>query len=295
MQICLSQKYLRSGNIPSLVPSFPAVLHGDVAGTVEAVGANVKNFIKGDLVFGWAGGLAGSDGALAEYMRIDHRLLAKKPANLNFEDAASISLTGLTAYEAIFLRANVQSGQTVLVYGGVGSVGQMGVQFAKLVGAVVYATVSNDEQAVLAKSLGADYVINYKNETVEDFVQKYTGAAGFDVVFDTVGNENLVNSFKAVRAMGTVVTTIAMFQTDLAPVHLKALHFHVVLLVITIASCQHELMEKFGDQLTQIAEWTAKGLVKVLTDDRKFSFEEVISAHEYAETGKNTGKIVIEH
>lgn len=285
--------YLRKGNIPALIPSFPAVLHGDVSGIVEAAGANVKNFRQGDAVFGWSGGLAGSDGALAEYMLVNHRLLAKKPVNLDFGNAAAISLIGLTAYEAIFLRANVQPGQTVLVYGGVGGVGQMGVQFAKLAGAVVYATVSNDEQAVQAKNLGADYVINYKNETVEDFVQKYTNGAGFDVVFDTVGNENLVNSFKAVKTMGTVVTTIAMIQTDLSPVHLKALHFHVVFLVITIASRHNELMEKFGEQLIRIAEWVEKGLVKVLTDDHQFSFEEVAKAHEYAEAGKNKGKIVI--
>ncbi|MDR1503885.1 MAG: alcohol dehydrogenase catalytic domain-containing protein [Prevotella sp.] len=142
---------IRGGHLPHLVPSFPAILHGDVAGIVEKTGANVKEFQVGDYVYGCIGGVIGIDGALAEYAKADYRLLSRIPENLSFEEAAAIPLVGITAYEAIFHRANIQPGQKVLVYGSVGGVGHLALQFAKVLGAEVYATVSNEQQAVIAK------------------------------------------------------------------------------------------------------------------------------------------------
>jgi NADPH2:quinone reductase len=93
----------------------------------------------------------------------------------------------------------------------------LGVQLAKVAGAQVWVTVSNERQSEIVKSLGADHVINYKTETVESFVEKYTSGRGFDVVFDTVGNENLANSFKAARLNGRVVTTSSLIDINLTP------------------------------------------------------------------------------
>lgn len=285
--------HLRKGSMPALVPAFPAILHGDVAGIVEQTGINAGNFKRGDLVFGWVGGLGESGGALTDLLVADHRLLAKAPKNVSYRDAAAVPLVALTAYEAIFERANVQPGQKVLVYGGVGGVGHMGVQFAKLAGAEVYAVVSNDDDVFKALSFGADHVISYKNESAEEIVQRYTGGEGFDVVFDTVGNQNLSSSFQTVKAYGTVVTTIALGQADLTPIHLKAASFHVVFLVIPIAANIPDFRARFGENLAIISEWIEEGSVKVHIDPSEFGFDDLVKAHEYAESGKSKGKVVI--
>ena len=285
--------HLRKGNMPALIPAFPAILHGDVAGIVEAIGANVTGFKKGESVYGWTGGFSGSGGALAEFMVADHRLLAKVPANIGYREAAAVPLVALTAYEAIFERARVRPAQKVLIYGGIGGVGHMGVQFAKIAGAEVYAVVTDDSHMPAVQNLGADYAINYHQMSTADLVQRYTGGAGFDVVFDTVGDQNLTNSFQAVKAHGTIVTTIALVQADLTPLHLKAVNFHVVFLAIPFAYHLAELKKKFGENLGIISEWLQQGKIKVLTDTSRFSFEDVPAAHEYAEAGKNTGKLII--
>lgn len=285
--------HLRKGSMPALVPSFPAVLHGDVAGIVEAAGKNVLAFKKGDAVYGWTGGLSGSGGALAEYMLADHLLIAKAPANLTLREAAGVPLVALTAYEAIFERAHVKAGQKVLVYGGAGGVGHMGVQFAKIAGAEVYAVVSKDSDIDTVLALGADHVINRNKQSTEELVHSFTDGAGFDVVFDTVGNENLVNSFQAVKAYGSVVTTIALLETDLTPIHLKAANFSVVFLAIPIAYQLPALRKKFGENLAVIAEWFESGKLKVLIDPKEFGFDDVSAAHEAAETGIKNGKLII--
>lgn len=181
---------IRGGHLPHLVPSFPAILHGDVSGIVEKIGANVSGFQVGDHVYGCVGGIIGINGALAGYTKADYRLLSKMPGTLNFAEAAALPLVGMTAYEAIFQRADIRPNQKVLIFGSVGGVGHLGLQFAKVLGAEVYATVSNDHQAEVAKDLGADYTINYKRETVDDMVANYTDGKGFDIVFDTIENMN---------------------------------------------------------------------------------------------------------
>lgn len=284
---------IRGGHLPHLVPSFPAILHGDVSGIVEKTGANVRGFQVGDYVYGCIGGVIGIDGALAEYTKADYRLLSKMPINLDFSEAAAIPLVGITAYEAIFQRANIQSGQKVLVYGGIGGVGHLGLQFAKVLGAEVYATVSNAQQAAISKELGADYTIDYRQETVEDFTKKYTDGKGFDIVFDTIGNQNLKNSFDAVKIKGTVVTTLSLDTIDLSPVHEKALAFHTVYMIIPILYNDEAGKKEHGQILRHITELVEQGNIKPLIDETKFTFEQVAKAHEYAEAGSNKGKIVL--
>jgi NADPH2:quinone reductase len=286
--------HLREGRMGTLTGPFPITLHGDVAGIVEAAGADVKDFKKGDHVYGWTGGFGRQDGALSEFMRADQRLLAKMPGNLSFAEAAAIPLAALTAYEALFERVNITAGQKVLIYGGVGGVGHLAVQFAKLAGAEVYAVVSKDTDLELARSLGADYVINYNKQSVEDYLQQYTGGAGFDIVFDTVGGPNLPNSFAAVKLFGSIVTTIGMSRQDLSPLHFKGVSFHVVLLVMAIAHNVDTRLQAYGKNLGRITEWAEQGKIKVLIDERRFSFDEVSAAHSFAESGQSRGKVVIE-
>lgn len=284
---------IRGGYLPHLVPSFPAILHGDVSGIVEKTGVNVTGFKAGDRVYGCVGGINGIDGALAEYTKADYRLLSKMPNSITFTDAAAIPLAAITAYEAIFQRAKILPKQKVLIYGGVGGVGHLAIQFAKVLGATVYATVSTKDQAGWAKQLGADYTIDYKKETVQEFIKKYTDGNGFDMVFDTIGNQHLTNSFEAVKRKGTVATTLSLDTIDLSPVHEKALAFHTVYMIIPILYDDDAGKKEHGEILRHITELVEHGKVKPLVDPVDFNIEQIAQAHKYAETGKNIGKVVI--
>ena len=187
-----------------LSPETPAVLGMDFAGTVEAVGEGVTAIAKGDEVYGCAGGLAELPGALAELIVADARL-AKKPDNLSMKEAAALPLVAITAYEGL-IRAGIAKGQKVLVHGGSGGVGHVAVQLANHFSAEVYSTGGGDNQLQLIKSLGAT-AINYKTEKIEDYVAAHTQGAGFDMVFDSVGGENMTKSFEATRLNGQVVST----------------------------------------------------------------------------------------
>jgi NADPH:quinone reductase len=215
---------IRRGLIPNITPDFPAVLHGDVAGIVEAVGSKVTTFQVGDEIYGCAGGVKGTGGALAEYMLVDSNLIAHKPKSLTMTAAAALPLVSITAWEGLIDRAQVQSGQKVLVYGGTGGVGHLGIQLAKWAGAEVYATVSSSAKAAIALSLGADVAINYTDMAVDEFVARYTDGQGFDLVFDTVGNDNLQPAFQAVKLNGTVVSTASSSQQDLSLMHAFGLY-----------------------------------------------------------------------
>jgi NADPH2:quinone reductase len=152
-----------------LSPDLPAVLGMDFAGTVEAVGEGVTDFAPGDEVYGCAGGLAGLQGTLAEYMLADARLIAHKAKSLSMHEAAALPLVGITAYEGL-QRANVHDGQKVLVHGGTGGVGHVAVQLAKHFGADVFTTISSENQAGIVEQYGAK-AINYQSETVAEYVE----------------------------------------------------------------------------------------------------------------------------
>ena len=132
---------IRQGVVADIAPDFPAVLHGDVAGVIAAVGDGVDTFAVGDEVYACAGGVQGTGGALAEYLLADANLVAHKPKSLTMAEAAALPLVSITAWEGLIERAQLQPGQSVLIYGGTGGVGHIGIQLAKWAGATVYALV----------------------------------------------------------------------------------------------------------------------------------------------------------
>ena len=282
---------IRSGAVPNIAPDFPAMLHGDVAGTITACAADVSQFQVGDEVYGCAGGLKGSGGALAEFMLADARLLAKKPKSLSALHAAALPLVSITAWEALFTKTKLQKNNTILIHGGVGGVGHIAVQLAKYAGAKVYTTVLKNEDFALAKSFGADEVINAKDETVESYVERLTNNNGFDVVFDTVGGPNLDKSLYAAAANGAVVTTAARSTHDLSPMHNKALSLHVVFMLLPILKNQHR--DGHGKILAEIAKIVDAGKLKPLIDPNNFTLLSIADAHAHLESGKAQGKVVI--
>lgn len=273
-----------------LSPALPAVLGMDFAGTVEAVGEGVSSFAAGDEVYGCAGGLADLQGALAEFMVADARLLAHKPKSLSMREAAAIPLVGITAYEGL-QRAGVQAGQKVLVHGGAGGVGHLAVQLARHFGAQVFATGSGAESLDVIAGYGAT-AIDYRAETVADYVQQHTGGAGFDVVFDSVGGANMVNSFEAAALNAQVVTTVAMVELDLTPAHFKGLSLHVVFMLIPMLH-DHK-RETHGEILAALAEIADSGGLKTLLDPSAFSMDQVGDAHAHLGSGQAIGKVVVD-
>ena len=274
-------------------PELPAVLHGDVAGVIEAVGEGVENFQPGDEVYGCAGGVKGHGGALADYMLADARLIAKKPESLDFGAAAALPLVVITAWEGLIDKADIQPGQHVLVHGGTGGVGHMALQLAKWRGARVTATASTLEKLQIAKELGADEGVNYREESVADYVDRLTNGAGFDVVFDSTGGQNLPNSFEAAKLNGTVVTPSSSHTYDLSIMHAKGLSLHVVFMLLPMLKDIGR--ERHGEILREAADLVNQGHLKPLLDQERFSFSQVAQAHDRLEQKKATGKVVLAH
>lgn len=272
-----------------LSPDLPAILGMDFAGTVEAVGEGVSGFAPGDEIYGCAGGLADLQGALADYMSVDARLIANKPNSLSMREAAALPLVGITAYEGLE-RAKIEAGQKVLVHGGAGGVGHVAVQLAKHYGAEVYATVSGEKQSDIIIGYGAT-PINYKEEEVADYVAKHTKGTGFDLVFDTVGGANMTNSFEAAALNANIATTVSMVELDLTPAHFKGLSLHIVFMLIPML--YNHKRGKHGAILTKLAEIVEAGGLKPLLDESDYKLEDIGKAYTRLSSGQATGKVVI--
>ncbi len=270
-------------------PTLPGVLGCDIAGTIESVGAETQEFAVGDEVFGCGGGVRGMGGAYAEKIVTDPALLCKKPAGLSFLQAAALPLVTITAWEGLFERANLASGQHVLIHGGTGGVGHIALQIAKAAGARVSVTVSKTKTE-LAKDLGADDTIDYRAEEVGDYVQKLTGGKGFDVVFDTTG-ANLPVSFEAAKLNGQVVTTVSRYEADLSPMHGKGLSLHVVFMLIPML--YNIGRRRHGEILRDASAMVEKGKLRPLIDDQAFTLETIGNAHRHLESGQARGKVVV--
>ncbi|RUR27468.1 zinc-dependent alcohol dehydrogenase family protein [Legionella qingyii] len=283
---------VRSGKYSHISPPFPAILHSDVAGIVEQVGEDVTEFAVGDEVYGCAGGFLNESGALAEFMLADAQLIAKKPHTLSMVEAAALPLVSITAWEALFEKVKINSGQKVLIHAGTGGVGHIAIQLAKWAGAEVYTTVSSSDKADIAKSLGAKETINYRVESVEDYVNRLTNGKGFDIVFDTIGGENLDKSLAAVAMYGNVISIQAASNHDLSPLHTKSASLHAVFMLLPLL--RNIQRERHGKILKEIAMLADEGYLKPLIDPHLFYFENIDKAHTLLESGKAVGKIVVQ-
>lgn len=274
-----------------LSPDTPAILGMDFAGTVEAVGDGANGYSIGDKIYGCAGGLADLPGTLAEYIVADSNLMAHKPKNLSMREAAALPLVAITAYEGL-IRAGIKEGQSVLVHGGSGGVGHVAVQLARHFGAEVYSTGGGDRQLALIEQLGAT-AINYKTESVEQYVAKHTNGAGFDLVFDSVGGANMANSFEAAALNGQIASTVALCELDLSVAHFKGLSLHVVFMLIPMLhKFKREQHAGILGKLTQIVE---SGGLRPVLDESSYCLEDVGQAHARLESGQAMGKVVVEN
>ncbi len=196
-------KIRRAGSWAGVKP--PAVLGYDAAGVVEAVGAGVKAFKPGDAVF-YSPSIWGGQGSYAEYQVSDESIVALKPKNLSFVEAAALPLAGMTAWDAMeFLKP--KPGSTVLVHAAAGGVGSLAVQMAKAAGARVLGTCRAGNLEFV-KALGADVAIDYRAENFVTAVLRETDGEGVDGVYDTVGGNILACSIDVIKPYGRAVTCV---------------------------------------------------------------------------------------
>ncbi|MFD0390587.1 zinc-dependent alcohol dehydrogenase family protein [Tistrella bauzanensis] len=286
----IDYKVRRNG--PAMAPALPGVLGCDMAGVVVALGDGVTGFAVGDRVFGSPGGVKTVDGTNAEYVRADARVLARMPSGLGFREAAALPLVSITAWEGLIDRARVEPGERVLIHGGAGGVGHVAIQIAKAAGAHVTATISSPEKARIARELGADETVNYRDETVEAYVARLTAGRGFDVVMDATGGSDLATSFAGARLNGRVVTIVSQYPADLTPMHGKGLSLHVVFMIIPIL---HDIgREHHGRIMNRVAALVEAGRLRPRLDPARFSLAQAGAAQAHLEEGGATGKVVID-
>lgn len=263
---------IRAGFLKERAPlQFPATLGGDFSGTIVDLGEGVSDFKTGDEVYGQATILNGGSGSFAQFLVANAASLALKPKKANFEEAGALPLAGSSAVQALIDHINLQNGQKILIHGGAGGIGHIAIQVAKSLGAYVATTVSALNMDFV-KSLGADQVIDYKNQNFEDILKN------FDAVFDTVGGETLNKSFAVVKKGGTIVSMLGQPNQELA--------------------------EKYGvtalgqgtntntPHLIQLAELVDSGKIKVHID-KIFPISEIKEACDYKEKNHPRGKVVI--
>ncbi len=178
------------------------------------------------------------------------------------------------------------------MHGGSGGVGHVALQLAKHFGAEVYATGGGEKQLALIEQLGAT-AINYKTETVEQYVSKHTNDAGFDLVFDSVGGANMANSFEAAALNAQIASTVALCELNLSVAHFKGLSLHVVFMLIPML--HHFKRENHAAILRELTQIVESGGLKPVLDEKRFSLGEVGQAHARLESGQATGKVVVEH
>jgi len=220
--------YIRSGAVAMHLPK-PFIPGCDLAGTVSAVGPNVNRFTVGDRVWGSNQGLLGRQGTCAEFAAVHEDFLYPTPANITDSEAAAVALVGITAHLGLFGCAKLQSGESVFVNGGTGGVGSMVVQMAKAVGAMVITTVGTEEKANLARSIGADLVINYKKDDVPGVLREYTKGKGVNVWYETQREPDFLRTVDLMTARGRIIVMAGRTAQPIFPVgpfYVKGLSLH---------------------------------------------------------------------
>lgn len=257
----------------------------DAAGEVIEVGAGVEGFKAGDRVFG-----AAMTGSYAEKAALNGLRTAHIPSNLSFEDCASFPVVLYTAFYAVVVKAGIQPGQTFLIHAGAGGVGSMAIQIAKASGARVITTVSSKEKADVAASLGADVVVNYRDEDFADRCASETGGRGVDAVIEMVAAENFDGSCRALKKGGVMVLLGSgtgknpTGSVSYPPFYSKDIDVRGMSLF--------NADPVFQDMLRQVNHLLEAGKVRPLLGE-VIPIAEAARAHEVLMTGKVAGKIVL--
>jgi NADPH:quinone reductase-like Zn-dependent oxidoreductase len=286
---------IRSGEFKLILPyRLPLVLGNDVAGVVVRVGERVRAFQVGDEVY--ARPDADRIGTFAELVAVKEASLARKPKNVSMEEAASIPLVGLTAWQALVERANLQPGQKVLIHAGSGGVGSFAIQLAKHLGAVV-ATTTSTANVEWVKALGADTVVDYKKEDFELVLRDQ------DVVLHSLGDDVLFKSLRVLKPGGILVSISGPpdpgFAAEIGAPWFVGLAMRFLSFRAFRAARNAGVRYAFlfmgahGEQLGKLTSIVESGAIRPVVD-KVFPFAATNEALAYVETGRARGKVVIQ-
>ena len=284
--------YIRAGMVKVNLP-LPFIVGCDLAGVVESVGTEAKRFKPGDRVWCSNQGLAGRQGTFAEFACVEERWLNLTPANVRDEDAAAVSLVGITAHLGLFARARLQAGETVFVNGGAGGVGSMVVQLAKAAGARVIATAGSDERVAKCRSFGADLALNHRTQDVAAAVKEFT-PAGVNVFWETQREPDFDKAVPLLAPRGRFVLMAGREARPVFPVgpfYVKDCSLHG----FAMFNATPDEQRPCADDLNR---WLAEGKVRA-NIDRVLPLAECAAAHRLQEestlqkSGALAGKIVL--
>lgn len=286
--------YIRSGAIP-LPIEFPYTPGCDFAGTVEAVGESVTRFQVGDRVWGSNQSLFGRVGTLAEFISVGEEWAYPTPDEMTDDDAAAAALTGITAHLGLFLHGQLNEGDVVFVNGGTGGVGSMVVQFAKAAGAKVICTAGTNEKRELASALGADLVLDYRSESLDELIGSFSESnGGIDLWWETQRQPTLPRTISFMKKRGRVVL---MAGRDAEPQFPLGQFYVNDLRMVGFAMFNASPAEQ-RNCAEQMNDWYSQGLWKPIVG-AEFPLEDAAAAHQLQEEstlgGGNslTGKILV--
>jgi len=281
----------REGHYP-LPPQAGPILGVEFSGTIEDLGegdGGKEGFKKGDAVFGLAYG-----GAYAEYIKVDVRMLLKKPDHLSWEEAAGIPETWITATQAMYLIGEFAKGKSILWHAGASSVSIAGIQLSKLAGAsAIYATASSQEKLDFCKSIGATDGFNYKTQDWAKEILAATDGKGMDIVIDYVGQSYFQGNLDVAAKDGRIVNLGLMSGAklpagvDISAFVRKRLRFEGSSLRSRDGEYQGKLRDKLEEYLPQFEDGTLKVFV-----EKVFPWEQVVEAHQLMEKNATKGKII---
>ena len=271
----------------------PRILGWDAAGVVEAVGSEVRSFRVGDAVY-YAGDIT-RPGCNAEFQCVDERIVGPKPQSLTFSQAASLPLTALTAWEGLFDRMRVKSGQTLLIIGGAGGVGSIAIQLAKHEGLTVIATASRSESAAWCREMGADLVIDHSKDLLEQC--RSAGHASVDNIANFVNTEAYWDLMAELIAPQGSLLLIVEPRTPLRlgdPLKAKCVSIHWEFMFAR-ARFQTADMARQGEILEQLSAWVDQGIIRhsMTGHGGSVSVETLRKAHALMESGTAVGKWVL--
>lgn len=264
---------VRSGGVQDSMPlDLPVTLGGDISGVVVELGDDVSDVSIGDKVWGQAAVVAGNSGAFAEFATTKRDQLALAPNNLDFVQAASLPLVGVSALQALTTHIQLEQGQKIFIHGGAGGIGTIAIQIAKNIGAYI-ATTATGEHIAEVKQLGADEVIDYKTQDFAAILHDY------DAVFDTVGGDDFSKSLGILKPGGIAVSMIA--QAD------KATAQNLGVTALTQSThVTTEMLDKLRELVENDTVMPQVGKV--------FNLNDIQAAFTARETGSVGGKVVLE-
>lgn len=274
----------------SAARAFPIILGYDASGIVRSCGPDVVGWKPGDAVFGCPHLFR--NGANAEYVLLDARAAARKPASVDHVTAAALPLVSLTAWESLHDRARIQPGQTVLIHAGAGGVGHVAIQLARLYGCRVLTTAGRPESIAFCRDvLGADEVIDYNHVDFVARANDLSGGRGVDVVLDTVGDDTFRRSIGCVAPGGQLVTILGSNPGDQAPTLLyRSITVHYEFMgtrLVDELDPGHQ-----GAILGSVARLVDRGLLRAHVSSR-LPLAQIADGHRQIETGRTVGKVAV--